>query len=115
MQDGLYSVEFRTPFSFGYGVVTLANGNLTGGDAALYYTGTYDLNGDAFTAKVKTARHAPGAISVFQRDQVTIDLNGTVAGNSMTATGTAAEAPGVTFTAKLTLLAAGRLHKPPSA
>ncbi|HZR88564.1 MAG TPA: GrlR family regulatory protein [Bradyrhizobium sp.] len=109
MKDGLYAVEFRTPLGSGTGVVTLINGNLSGGDSLMYYTGAYSLEGDAFTAKVKTGRHAhiPGFSSVFGRDQVTINLKGNVTGDTMTATGSSADAPGVTFSAKLTLIAVG--------
>jgi len=103
MRDGLYRVHFETPSGKGAGVVYIQGGKLWGGDSGLYYVGNYIETGTQLTATVKTNRHSqfPGVISVFGRDQVTIKLVGTVKGDTVTCTGTAAEAPGVTFKAVL--------------
>lgn len=109
MKNGLYAATFTTPLGAGTGVVTLLNGHLSGGDAGMFYVGTYEVNGDNFSARVKTGRHAhtPGSASVFGRDVVTIDLKGTGNGESLVATGSAAEAPGISFQVALKLLAVG--------
>ncbi|OPY95760.1 hypothetical protein A5906_07265 [Bradyrhizobium sacchari] len=107
MKNGLYSASFKTPFGEGGGVVMLLNGQLSGGDSSMYYVGTYAVSGDKFTAEVKTARHHQGPVSVFGKDQVTIRLTGTISGDSLQANGSAAEAPGVGFSARLDLLAVG--------
>lgn len=106
MKEGLYKVEFRTQLGFGFGVVVLQSGQLLGGDAGLYYFGTYQEDGDKLTANVKTNRHSrpPGVQSVFGKDAVTIEIKGRIHGDNITATGTAQEAPGVTFDANLTRL-----------
>jgi hypothetical protein len=100
--DGLYSVRFKTPMGEGAGVVSLIGGRLRGGDAGIAYLGSYKHADDNFTATVKTQRHTPGLGSVFGKDSVTISLAGKSSGGSATCTGTAAEAPGVTFQAVLT-------------
>lgn len=102
LRDGFYGVKFKTPNGEGAGVVVLANGQLRGGDSALAYSGTFKQDGDAFTASVTTSRHAQGLSSVFGVDTVTISLSGKTAGDSANCTGTAAQAPGLTFQAVLT-------------
>jgi hypothetical protein len=107
MKNGLYAAEFQTPLGSGSGVVMLLNGVLQGGDTMMYYLGSYTIEGSSFKAEVKTGAHAhpPGMSSVFGRDQVTIDLSGTFAGDILTANGKAAEVPNVTFKVKLKLVA----------
>ncbi len=103
MKEGLYAVHFITGQGSGSGVAVLSAGRLRGGDAALYYVGDYDLNGNAFTANVRTARHTPieEIESVFGTDEVTIKLSGHSQGNMITATGTSPQAPGLSFHAHL--------------
>lgn len=104
MRDGLYKVQFQTPLGWGAGVVFAQGGKLWGGDAGLFYVGTYSQDGDKVTASVKTNRHTqnPGITSVFGRDQVTISLSGTSNGDAAKFNGKAPEAPNVAFTAELT-------------
>jgi hypothetical protein len=101
LADGFYSVSFKTPKGEGAGVLTLANGQLRGGDSAITYAGTFAQNGDDFSAKVVTSRHAQGMPSVFGVDAVNINLMGKSSSTSANCTGTAAEAPGLTFQAVL--------------
>ncbi len=107
MIDGLYKVHFKTPLGYGSGVVHLLDGRVRGGDAGLYYTGTYEVSGDSFGATVLTARHTPtpGLGSVFGVDSASIELTGTILPGVLTTKGTAAIAPGVTFDAVLTRIA----------
>lgn len=107
MQDGLYRVHFQTPLGAGAGVVHLMGGRLWGGDAALYYVGTYSLDNNRFVADVVTDRHTniPGMMSVFGKDKVHIRLSGVHTPDSAQVVGSAAEAPGVTFSATLNRIA----------
>ncbi|WP_159011365.1 GrlR family regulatory protein [Bradyrhizobium sp. S69] len=107
MDDGLYKVEFHTPMGFGAGVVFLQGGRLHGGDAGLFYVGTFAQHGNEFIAEVVTDRHTqyPGIVSVFGKDRVHIALKGQSNGNSGLMQGTAVEAPGLKFTAKLSRIA----------
>ena len=68
MLDGFYSVEFITHLGPGGGVVLLKDGKLRGGDAAMYYTGTYDVQADQFTATIQVFGHATyaGAVSALE-------------------------------------------------
>lgn len=103
MRDGLYRVHFQTPLGWGSGVVYAASGKIWGGDAGLYYTGSYKQEGNNVTAEVRTNRHTqhPGVSSVFGRDQVRITLNGITTGDKVKFDGKAAEVPNVSFTAEL--------------
>lgn len=103
MIDGLYRVVFTTQIGAGTGVVHLMGGKLWGGDATIFYTGTYSLDAGRFTASVKTGRHSEvaGSMSVFGIDRVDISLKGTVSGDTIEAEGAAAQAPGIVFNALL--------------
>jgi hypothetical protein len=105
--NGLYGVQFQTPRGGGYGVVILRDGELLGGDTMMYYRGTYKLDGDNFVGQVATGVHArpAGMTSVFGRDTVNLALRGTIRGDEATLTGTAAETPGVQFSATLKKIA----------
>ena len=103
LTDGLYKVTFQTPIGTGYGVITLENGTLQGGDSSMYYVGTYVQNGNAFTAAVmaKTHTNVPGMGSVFGVPEVAINLTGTSTDKTASVTGSSPQAPGLGFSATL--------------
>ncbi len=102
LSDGLYKVAFQTPIGAGAGVIYVAGGRMWGGDAGIYYVGTYAESGDQLTASVTTERHTVGANSVFGIDRVHINMRGTVKNNIATMQGSAVEAPNVPFQVSLT-------------
>jgi hypothetical protein len=104
MQNGLYKVEFKTPLGAGAGVVFLQDGKLHGGDSAMFYVGKVSEKGDDLIAEVEGKLHTnvPGMSSVFGVNHTHINLKGKGSGNAANLTGTAKEAPGVAFQAKLT-------------
>lgn len=102
LTDGFYKVQFQTPIGAGGGVVVLSDGKLRGGDSAIAYSGTYSVDGDNFTAQVKTSRHSNGMPSVFGKDSVNITLKGKFSGDHAQCVGTAPEAPGVSLQTILT-------------
>ena len=106
MHNGLYAAVFGTPLGDGTGVVVLQDGIARGGDSIMAYRGTYQVTGDTVVGELLISKHAniPGMRSVFGRDLVNIKLTGKVSGNRIDLTGTAAEAPGIKFSAKLTKL-----------
>jgi hypothetical protein len=107
MKDGLYKVHFEVPGNQGAGVVVLSGGIIRGGDSSIYYHGSYTTVGDQLNAEVKTDAHTkvPGGASVFGIDRVTITLTGKINGDSAALTGTAKEAPGLSFQAALSRIA----------
>jgi hypothetical protein len=105
LRNGSYSVWFRTPQAEGTGIVVLNDGKLTGGDTALACTGTYFQNGDRFSASVRTRRHTPGQPSVFGIDNLDLTLTGKSTPTTASCTGTAKQAPGLTFEATLVPMA----------
>ena len=108
MRDGLYRVTFQTQVGYGSGVVYLCGGRIWGGDAAIFYTGSYsnDDNGE-FVADVTTGRHtADAGASVFGKDSVHIKLQGRSNGEAANLAGSALEAPGIAFRARIERIAA---------
>jgi hypothetical protein len=101
LQDGEYAAWYKTPRGEGTGIVYLANGEITGGDGVLSYSGWYKVEEDRFTAVVTTRRHTAGQPSVFGIDEVELRLAGKSAGVTASCTGTAAQAPDLPFQATL--------------
>jgi hypothetical protein len=77
IKNGTYAAWFKTPLNQGAGVAHLADGKISGSDSIMTYTGTYTVNGDAFTATLKTKRHSEGHATVFGLDNLTLRLEGT--------------------------------------
>jgi len=101
VEDGKYVVWFKTALGQGTGVVTLANGRITGGDTVIAYSGSCEQDGDRFTAVVRTRRYCVGQPSVFGVDEVELKLEGRSAGQMVVCKGTADQAPGLIFEATL--------------
>lgn len=99
LPNGLYGVEFQTPLGQSYGVVTLIDGHLRGGDSFIYYVGTYQQNKDQFSAKVRTDIHSnnPYMLSAFRNNRVEISISGRVQGTSATMTGKSPQMPNITL------------------
>jgi hypothetical protein len=60
MKNGLYSIHVSLQdgrAGKGSGVVMFRNGKILGGDAYLFYTGTYTTKGDSFKGEVLVQRH----------------------------------------------------------
>ena len=91
----------------GTGVIELNDGKVTGGDTVLAYTGSYVVDGDEFTAFIATERHTPGQPSVFGVgiDIIELTLLGKSTPTTTSCTGTAKQAPGLTFEATLIRIA----------
>jgi hypothetical protein len=75
------------------GIVVLNDGQLTGGDTVLAYTGTYFQNGERFSASVRTQWQTPGQPSVFGIDNLDLTLTGKSTPPTASCTGTAKQAP----------------------
>lgn len=103
MKDGLYSVQFATHLNAGAGVLLAMDGRMWGGDAVLYFVGTYTEEGDRMSAKIAAYRHRtiPGVSSLLGTDYANIALDGFVSGDVVLCTGTAAEIPGLLLKAAL--------------
>ena len=60
MKNGLYSIHVNLldgRSGKGSGVVVFRDGQILGGDAYLFYTGTYTTKGDSFKGEVLVQRH----------------------------------------------------------
>ncbi len=103
LRDGKYAAWYRTPLGAGTGVVLLADGNISGGDTVISYGGSYEVDGDLFTATLTTSRHAAGPPSVFGVDEVEVRLMGRCSGAIASCSGAARQAPDLLFEVTLIL------------
>jgi hypothetical protein len=86
--DGLWTAEFRTQGDVGTGVVVFANGQIMGGDAHYYYSGSYLEEGVRLEGSV-IIKHFSGALTnVFGRlREVRLKLVGTASSTYIIAQG----------------------------
>ena len=101
LKNGKYVAWFKTPQGEGTGYVTLDDGRMTGGDAIIAYAGSYQQDGDNFTATITTHRQAEGHASIFGIDDIDLTLSGRSLGKTVSCTGSAKQAPGVLLQATL--------------
>src|ERR1700716_2243330 len=101
LQNAEYSVWFRTPEGEGYGIISLMDGDVSGGDTISSYTGTYVQEGDKFAATIAVKRHTQGLPSVFGIDNVDITLSGKSTPTMASCSGKAKQAPAMIFQATL--------------
>jgi len=103
MNEGLYSGEFETPFGKGTGVLYFSNGTIHGGNSALYYIGKYQADGNTFQSTLRTKRYANnvGIASVFGMDDITIEIEGVIDGDTISIDGFATEVPDMQMRGKL--------------
>ncbi|UGV27073.1 hypothetical protein E0H22_16095 [Rhodopseudomonas boonkerdii] len=98
MKNGLYSIHvvlLDGRSGKGSGVVTFRDGELLGGDAYLFYVGSYTVNHEAgtFKGEVSVMQHTPSPdmspLFGNQSQPVGIGLTGTFTDSSATMNGTA--------------------------
>jgi hypothetical protein len=101
LENGRYSVWFKTPLAEGTGIVVLENGKITGEDTVIAYSGSYEQDGDNFTAVVRARRYCEGQPSVFGVDEFELKLEGRSTSMIVVCSGTTEQAPGLVFEATL--------------
>jgi hypothetical protein len=95
MKNGLYSIHVRLQdgrTGKGSGVVMFRDGKILGGDAYLFYTGSYSVKGNTFKGEVLVQRHtsSPDANPLFGGPgPVGIGVSGTFTDTSAEMNGTA--------------------------
>jgi hypothetical protein len=95
MKNGLYSIHVTLldgRVGKGSGVVVFRDGRIVGGDAFLFYTGTYMVKGNTFKGEVLVQRHtsSPDANPLFGGPSpVGIGVSGTFTDTRGEMTGTA--------------------------
>jgi hypothetical protein len=96
MKNGLYSIHVTLldgRVGKGSGVMVLRDGQIAGGDAYLFYTGSYTVTGDTFKGEVLVQRHTSPKGNdnpLFGGpNPVGIGLTGTFTDTQATMTGTA--------------------------
>jgi hypothetical protein len=81
--EGFWTVQFKGVQGFGTGVVTYIGGRVFGGDSAVMFMGTYDLQGNAVTMKLHVKQMVPGLMTVMGRKEYDLDLTGTLDGDTL--------------------------------
>jgi hypothetical protein len=110
MKNGLYSIHVSLQdgrSGKGSGVVMFRDGKILGGDAFLFYTGSYTVKGDTFKGEVLVQRHtsSPDANPLFGGPSpVGIGVSGTF-------TDTAAEMNGTALVGKASQIFKATLRK----
>ena len=94
MRNGLYSIHVRLGDGRpekGSGVVVMRDGTMRGGDAFLFYIGSYTVSGDALKGEVVINQHtpSPGQFPLFGGREVGIGFSGQVVEDRATMEGTA--------------------------
>jgi hypothetical protein len=95
MNNGLYSIHVSLQdgrFGKGSGVILFRDGKILGGDAYLFYTGSYTTKGNSFKGEVLVQRHtsSPDANPLFGGPSaVGIGVTGTFTDSSAVMNGTA--------------------------
>lgn len=92
MINGLWSVDFHVlpsgTANNGSGVVVFKDGKIYGGDSTYYYTGTYQLNDKAFTAKVRIKHYSGLHNNIFGNvAEANVTLKGLADKNEFEASG----------------------------
>ena len=62
MIEGLWIVQYHGPPGTGGGVVVFVKGQVLGGDSGFTYSGSYDLTGELFKAKVEVQNFDPSML-----------------------------------------------------
>ena len=66
MLEGLWTAEFRSSSGLlGFGTVIFDSGRVMGGHGGYYYKGTYAIDGEIVTGKLRVQKYNPGYVSVF--------------------------------------------------
>ena len=95
MRNGLYSIHMEMldgQPGKGSGVIIFRDGVIRGGDAFLYYTGTYSFDGTGrWKGELITNQHtrSPDAVPIFAGREVSIGFSGTYTDERAEANGTA--------------------------
>ena len=95
MKNGLYSIHVSLldgRSGKGSGVILFRDGQILGGDAYLFYTGSYSTSGDSFKGEVLVQRHtsSPDVNPLFGGpNPVGIGVTGTFTDTSAVMNGTA--------------------------
>jgi hypothetical protein len=111
MRNGLYSIHVRTldgHFGKGSGVILFRDGCILGGDAFLFYTGSYVVKDGVIKGEVEVDQHtrARDVAPLFGGKPVSIGFSGRTSDGDVTLEGTALYGKqSIRFTASLRHLA----------
>jgi hypothetical protein len=97
LENGNYSAWFKTPQGTGTANITLTDGAIVGRDNVLEYRGSYEQDGDRFSAIVEARRFCDGLSTLIGIDEFELKLDGRISGAMAFCAGTLDQVPGVTL------------------
>jgi hypothetical protein len=94
MENGLYSLHVKTldgHFGKGSGVVIFRDGRILGGDAFLFYVGTYSVDGTTLKGELQVEQHTQSkdVAPLFSGRPVSIGFSGKIDATESTIGGAA--------------------------
>lgn len=113
LKNGTYAAWFRTSLADGTGIVHVADGRLWGRDSIMLYDGTYEVDGERFSAVLTTRRHSEGHDTVFGTDDLVVRLEGVWNGPIAICKGKADAVPDLAF--EVTLMPSQEVSAEPDA
>jgi hypothetical protein len=97
LENGHYSAWFKTPQGTGTANIILTDGMIAGRDNVLEYRGSYEQDGDRFTAIVEARRFRDGLSTLIGIDEFELKLDGRTSGAMAFCSGTLEQVPGLTL------------------
>jgi hypothetical protein len=105
LENGNYSAWFKTPQGEGTASITLTDGAIVGRDNVLEYRGSYEQDGDRFTAVVGATRFYDGLSTLIGIDEFELKLDGRTSGAIAFCSGILEQVPGLTLEVALIRMA----------
>ena len=104
MLKGLYKIEIETAHGSGRGIAVARNGQMSGGNSAFAFVGSYRETGDEIVAELAVLRHNDDATfrRLFGADEFTLALKGKRQGEQFVVAGDVPQGNGIAFNAIMT-------------
>jgi hypothetical protein len=95
LENGNYSAWFKAPQGSGTANIALTDGAIVGRDNVLEYLGSYERDGNRFTAIVRARRFRDGLSTLIGIDEFELKLDGRSSGATAFCSGTLERVPGL--------------------
>ena len=104
LRNGLYKIEIATARGSASGVAVVRDGQISGGNSAFVFVGSYGETGDETAADISILRHNNDAVftKLFGADKFTVPLKGTQEGERFVLQPDVARGSGIAFNAVMT-------------
>ena len=97
LENANYSAWFKAPQGSGTANIALSDGAIVGRDNVLEYLGSYERDGNRFTAIVRARRFRDGLSTLIGIDEFELKLDGRSSGAMAFCSGSIERVPGLTL------------------